>query len=283
MKPAEAAGPDYDARIRRSEQLAAKYPFATEVLTFYRQLAGFQRNLYARLLRALRNQPTPRIEGQLRSEFDPEIFLPQLPELLTLLTTAGPAPVKEAARELAKQGSFEWAGLLKEFWTLGGPASDSESARDLSAEPLRDFILRVFLQPYGEFLAARRPQRQLETTYRVCPRCGSRPLLGVLRPEGDGAKRFLACSFCLHEWEFRRIFCPACAEDAEEKLPVYVAGQFPHIRVESCDTCKFYVRTIDLTKDGHAVPVVDDLSAIPLSLWAHEHGYTRLHSNLLGT
>jgi len=53
--------------------------------------------------------------------------------------------------------------------------------------------------------------------------------------------------------------------------------------VEACETCKVYVRTIDLTRDGNAVPVVDDLAAIPLSLWAHERGYTRLQPNLLGT
>jgi FdhE protein len=69
----------------------------------------------------------------------------------------------------------------------------------------------------------------------------------------------------------------------EKKLPVYVAEQFPHVRVEACDTCKFFMRTIDLTKDGHAVPVVDDLAAIPLTLWAHEHGYRRLQANLLGS
>jgi formate dehydrogenase maturation protein FdhE len=43
------------------------------------------------------------------------------------------------------------------------------------------------------------------------------------------------------------------------------------------------VRTVDLTKDGHAIPLVDDLAAIPLSLWAHEKGYLRLQPNLLGT
>jgi FdhE protein len=53
--------------------------------------------------------------------------------------------------------------------------------------------------------------------------------------------------------------------------------------VEACETCKFFVRTIDLTKDGHAVPVVDDLAAIPLTLWAREHGYNRLQPNLLGS
>src|SRR4029077_17082354 len=111
----------------------------------------------------------------------------------------------------------------------------------------------------------------------------SAPLLGVLRPEGDGGKRRLLCSFCLQEWDFRRIYCAACGEEDEKKLPVYVAEQFPHVRVESCETCKFYLRTIDLTKDGNAVPIVDDLAAIPLSLWAHEQGYSRLQPNLLGT
>jgi formate dehydrogenase maturation protein FdhE len=42
------------------------------------------------------------------------------------------------------------------------------------------------------------------------------------------------------------------------------------------------MRTIDTTKDGYAVPPVDDLAAIPLSLWAHEHGFSRLQPNLLG-
>jgi formate dehydrogenase maturation protein FdhE len=56
-----------------------------------------------------------------------------------------------------------------------------------------------------------------------------------------------------------------------------------HVRVEACDTYKFYVRTIDLTKDGNAVPPFDDLAAIPHTLWAHEQGYKRLQPNLLGT
>jgi formate dehydrogenase maturation protein FdhE len=37
-----------------------------------------------------------------------------------------------------------------------------------------------------------------------------------------------------------------------------------------------------LTKDGHAVPVVDELATIPLNLWAADHGYTKLHVNMLG-
>jgi FdhE protein len=141
----------------------------------------------------------------------------------------------------------------------------------------------VLLQPYAERAASAALVNPVSMTPKLCPICGGRPLLGVLRQEGDGAKRLLLCSFCSNEWEFRRIFCPVCGEVDEKKLPVFAAEEFPHLRVECCETCKFYTRTIDLTKDGHAVPLVDDLAAVPLTLWADEHGYSRLQPNLLGT
>ena len=148
---------------------------------------------------------------------------------------------------------------------------------------VEELIFRIFLQPEAEYIASRMEVLELGSSRRTCPRCESLPLLGVLRPESDGAKRFLTCSFCLHEWESRRIFCASCGEEDEKKLPVYVAEQFPHIRVECCDTCKFFLRTADLLKEGHAVPLVDDLAAVPLALWAHEHGYSRIAPNLLGS
>jgi FdhE protein len=149
--------------------------------------------------------------------------------------------------------------------------------------PFEDFFARATLQPYADFIAgAMLPPVTIMTVCR-CPRCNALPVLGVLRPEGDSGKRFLVCSFCSLEWEFRRILCANCGEEKEGQLPVYVAEQFPHVRVESCDTCKHYLRTIDLTKDGNAIPAVDDLTAVPLSLWAEEHGYTRIQGNLLGT
>jgi formate dehydrogenase maturation protein FdhE len=66
-------------------------------------------------------------------------------------------------------------------------------------------------------------------------------------------------------------------------IPVCVVDQLPHARVKACETCLFFIRTIDLTKVGHAVRVVDDLAATPLTFWAHEYGYSRLPTNLLGS
>ncbi|PYQ66608.1 MAG: hypothetical protein DMF53_03265 [Acidobacteria bacterium] len=169
-------------------------------------------------------------------------------------------------------GEERWGELLETFWKEGAEALD----------PAEGLLAWAFLQPYAEHLADRLPPQELHATPSLCPLCGGLPLVGVLRPQGDGGKRSLICSLCAHEWDFRRIVCAACGEEAVEKLPVYTAEELPHVRVEACDTCHSYIKTIDLTKNGRAVPVVDELAAIPLSLWAGERGYEKVRSNLLG-
>jgi len=267
---------DYDRRIRRAERLATLHPFTQEVLTFYKQVAQFQKNLYARTL----SGGKPRGIGQnlpsLRQELKIEGLLPHFQEFLKLVAANAPVTLAESARQLSAQPPEAWAAILGDYWATCGRDNRPNAAFD-------QFLPRAFLQPYAENLATDHAANEANAFPSLCPLCDARPLLGVLRPEGDGGKRFLLCSFCLREWEFRRIFCSTCAEETETKLPVYVAEQFPYIRVEACETCKFYLRTIDLTKDGNAVPLVDDLAAIPLSLWAEEHGYSRAQPNLLGT
>jgi FdhE protein len=46
--------------------------------------------------------------------------------------------------------------------------------------------------------------------------------------------------------------------------------------VEACGSCRAYILTVDLTKNGLAVPEVDALAAIPLTLWADEKGYQKV-------
>jgi FdhE protein len=115
-----------------------------------------------------------------------------------------------------------------------------------------------------------------------CPECSAAPFLAVLRPAAEGGARSLLCSACYNEWPFNRLLCPACGEQDYAKLPVYTAEQFPHIRIDACDACKTYVKAIDLTLNGLAVPEVDDIASIALDLWAKEQGYVRLQPNVLG-
>lgn len=274
MTPAQTGGPPYDARIRRAERLAAIYPFAEEFLNLYRNLASFQKTLFEEI--ALSTQTSDPATAGLRGDLDLTLLLPHFRGFLSLVEQNGPAALAESARQISILPSDSWVALLNAYWSQAG-------LYDRNIGAFAQFFPRAFLQPYAELLAAQTRKPPLATTTSLCPLCRATPLLGVLRPEGDGGKRFLLCSFCSWEWDFRRILCPFCGEEQESKLPVYVAEQFPHIRVETCDTCKFYLRAIDLTKDGNAVPLVDDLAAIPLSLWAHEHAYSRFQPNLLGT
>jgi formate dehydrogenase accessory protein FdhE len=274
--PAKNLAGNYDGRIRRAERLVSLHPFTQEVLTFYKQIAEFQKSLYARVLSGSKPREVDKNLPSLRQELQIEDLLPYFQDFLKLIAANAPVTLAESARQLSTQSPETWANLLRDYWAISGRDDRPNAAFD-------QFLPRAFLQPYAERLAADLTRDETSNFPSLCPLCGARPLLGVLRPEGDGGKRFLLCSFCLREWEFRRIFCATCGEETETKLPVYVAEQFPYIRVEACETCKFYLRTIDLTKDGNAVPLVDDLAAIPLSLWAEEHGYSRAQANLLGT
>jgi FdhE protein len=267
----------WDRRIQRAAELAAAQPFAAEGLRFYERLAGFQRSLYGDLFAVSGTERKPRPPGSLRDELELSILLPKLSPFLSLLQSIAPPPLAQSAAALSAAGRTRWEEALRGFWRMpeAAPLTETES-----------LIAWAFLQPYAEHLADRTLQpeggAEVHGTPSFCPLCSSRPLAGVLRPLGDGGKRSLLCSLCATEWDYRRILCPACEEESVDKLPIYVAEETDHVRVEACDTCRHYIKTIDLTKTGRAVPVVDELAAIPLSLWAMENGYTKVRSNLLG-
>jgi FdhE protein len=269
----------WDQRIQRAAELATKHPFAAEALRFYERIAGFQRSLYASLEAGSGPTKKARPPGSLRSELELDVLLPQLAPFLSLVESIAPPPLARSAAALSAGRKMRWAEVLEEFWREGGQDTATLSA----AEAL---LAWAFLQPYAEHLADHtEPVQSQETTPSLCPLCSGRPHVGVLRQQGDGAKRSLICALCATEWDYRRIVCPACGEESVDKLPVYVsegAEDLGHVRVEACDTCHHYIKTIDLTKNGRAVPVVDELAAIPLSLWAAENGYAKVRANLLG-
>jgi|GEM_PF-387237 len=71
--------------------------------------------------------------------------------------------------------------------------------------------------------------------------------------------------------------------DGEPQAPsAQEAPRFRHLRIDGCHACAHYLLTIDLGRDPQAVPVVDELAAIPLDLYAKEHGMTKIVPNLMG-
>ena len=264
----------WSQRIDRAKELAEIYSFASEVLSFYSEVAAFQQSISARLESGA-NETEPTEYLPFRDCLDLDLLLPSVPALLSLVVRVAPRPLARAAEELERAEPEYWDYLLSTYWR-------SERHVVEGAPEMHLFFVRMLLQPYAEHLANLRDIELPRFGSPVCAICTGKPQVGVLREEGHGAKRSLVCSLCLTEWDYRRLICPACEEENVEKLCVYTASEFAHVRIEACDTCKTYIKTVDLTKNGHAVPVVDELATIPLTLWAEEKGYTKLQPNLLG-
>ncbi len=264
----------WERRIRRAQELASTHPYASEGLLFYEKIARFQQSLYGEAESARGKMKRTGFAGTLRQELDLVFLLPHFSAFLSHIERHAPAALALSVRELHLRDSNRWKEILEEFWHDGADL-------EMSLTPAEALIAWIFLQPYAECIAANTDWAVPDGTPQVCPLCGSKPIVGVLRPEGDGGKRSLICSLCSGEWEFRRIVCPACGEEDVHKLAVYSAQQIGHVRVEACDTCHCYIKTVDLTKTALAVPVVDELASLPLNIWAAEHGYTKIHHNIL--
>jgi formate dehydrogenase accessory protein FdhE len=276
----------WDRRIRRANELASLYPFSAEGLRYYARVATLQKSLYGEIQQALADSRRISSDHPLRDELDFFLLLPKFPGFLSGIQQIAPAPLAQAAATLAMQGSAAWQHAIEEFWYSAPDLAASEQVQsdDQGSAIYSDQVLAwMFLQPYAEYLADHREIAVFDGTPSTCPLCGSKPAVAVLRSEGEGAKKSLICMLCAHEWAFRRIYCPACGEEREPQMAYYSAPEIAHVRVDVCDTCHTYLKSIDLTKTGLAVAVVDELATIPLDLWAREHGYEKLQINLLGT
>jgi FdhE protein len=238
--------PSWDLRIARAAELAGRYPAAAQLLQFYQQTAEAQSHLY----REFESGQQDGIEER-------------FPAFLDQVARAAPPELAQHAAALRNADAAELKALLEEGMEGLHPARSFRPA---------DFLARAFLQPWAEAAFAL-PRAEAWDLTSVCPCCGREPQTAVLREEQYGARRSLVCSFCQWEWEFRRLLCPACAEDRSDKLPVFHAEEFPAVRVEACDACQTYLLAVDMTLDARAVPFVDDLAALSLHLWAGEQGY----------
>jgi len=251
------SGPGWQARIDRAQRLANSGSTTVGILNCYADILSFQANVYA----ALSNHAGGSVD-QLLPHF--KTLLQRIPEIAT------PELTQSAGALL--QTPDTWRQLLLHVL-------DKQDSQIIDSAHI--FFANSVLQPYVEFLSEKSGPHS-QSVASVCPFCGSKPVLSVHRPEGDGGRRSLVCFLCNSEWPFRRILCPNCGEEDKEKLPVISAAEFDFVRLETCNTCKTYVKTIDMTKNGHAIPQVDEIAAMSLDLWAAEHGYTKLQANLFG-
>ena len=273
----------WDERVERARALSAIRPAAAEALTFYAAVAEYQKSLLCDGRLPDANPPRLTIDA-----LELGAVLDAIPGFLARLTRLAPARLAESAVGLRTFEREQWRHLIH--------SRLADEGRDFAeADHAAMFVVEAVLQPFVEQAALAEPAESATQPRDLpqadgrgpirCPFCNALPVVGVLREEGHGAKRTLVCSLCLIERPYLRVVCPSCGEQQFDALPVYTADQFEyirHIRIEACDRCRSYLKTIDLTKDGLAIPIVDDIASVSLDLWARDRGYVRLRANLLG-
>jgi FdhE protein len=113
-----------------------------------------------------------------------------------------------------------------------------------------------------------------------CPVCGSMPNMSELRGEGQ---RHYHCSFCGFLWPSERLKCPFCENTDHKKLHyLYTEGQEVY-RVDLCDKCKQYIKTVDSRKlDSDPDLDLLDIATLHLDIIARQKGYKNPLPSLWG-
>jgi formate dehydrogenase accessory protein FdhE len=257
----------WNKQIDRADQLATQSKGARDLLIFYAQLLRAQKIIYQSLGGRNGWQASGKLENDL------PVIAETLPTFLKTVEKHGPQLLAAEANSFTNESAGAIHDLLVNYWC---------NPSDIQ------FFPKAFLQPYARWLAdhdVKPVGRELVGGERSCRFCGGNPQVSYLQskePSAESGNRDLLCATCLSTWEFRRVVCAHCGEERPAKLGYFHSPELDHIRIEACDTCKHYIKGIDLTRLGFAAPLVDEIHGAPLDLWAREHGYTKIELNLVG-
>jgi FdhE protein len=112
-----------------------------------------------------------------------------------------------------------------------------------------------------------------------CPVCNAQPSISWIGEEG---RRQLSCSFCGTVGYHERIGCMICQNNDGPKQNVFLFEGEEGFRVNTCDACRSYVKTIEAGMLSRMGPEVADLMSLPLDIVVQEKGFQRRSPNPIG-
>jgi FdhE protein len=157
-------------------------------------------------------------------------------------------------------------GMARQFFESRNPVVVSDPAGSLQTIAA-GFALMPYLQTACELLMPFIDQSVWQRSY--CPVCGGKPVFASLARESG--TRCLLCSRCTGIWQYGRVGCPFC--EAAEDL-IYYPSDDGRYRLYVCDTCKRYLKTIDLRESEQEVYLpVECIVTVAMDIAAQDKGY----------
>ncbi|WP_374711971.1 formate dehydrogenase accessory protein FdhE [Symbiobacterium terraclitae] len=207
---------------------------------------------------------------------DPDRFAALLTELAALYAE-GRTEARPLADGLAAAPAAEQRALAEAL--LDGDDVTAWAARYGVEEDMLLALGGLVLQPFmASFARALRRVAPLHLWRRTrCPVCGAAP--DLCRIDSDNI-RHLHCPRCDTQWEHHRLTCAVCGTDDVKQVSILTLAGLEPWRVEVCDLCGGYIKTLDQRHGGHlAMPRVDlyleDARTLQLDLLAEQEGYRR--------
>ena len=210
---------------------------------------------------------------------DPEASIDLFRSLCRLGSAANPHIASQVAKieQALHDGTMDLKALLTgggEEQTIGQVAAD----RGLDKQVLSFLVwssTRSSIEAGRELL---RGDFDPETWRKSrCPVCGSLPTLSLLR--GDGGMRYSLCSYCDCQWRIDRLSCSVCGSKEPGALHYFCGEGEEAIRIDLCDTCHHYIKTIDYRSLEESDPSLEDLATLHLDVLAAKKGYRRAVPN----
>ena len=273
---------------RAAHKLAQLRPAYADMLAFYEAVFICQEEAKADIdLEPIRLAPdtvaerrqngTPLVEVSALA-FDPA-SAERLIEQLGGLAATHPTEMKAAAMALSRAVDGGDLDPQELFLSLlrGDDAFFQDTAARIGSEPrTMAFLAYNSMQPSIEMRATQlAAYLDPEAVWRKghCPICGSAPGLAVLVEEG---RRVLCCSFCRHQWQAPRIFCVFCGNTKTDELTYFFAEEEKDLRVDVCEHCRNYLKTVDRRNIGRPLfPPLEQVASLHLDMIAVEKGYRR--------
>lgn len=253
----------WSKRVDRAAELARDASPTQHLVAFYAALLAAQSEVY----RAVAGAGSS-LTGVLQRDLP--AVKPALAPVLDAVAAAGPGDLAQRALALRDEPGDGLDLLLLSYWR--SPSGI-------------DFFGKACLQPYARCLADRGipiPHASDAAAPNRCPVCAGRPQVASIEGGPASGGRTLHCARCLTSWSFKRVMCVECGEENPATLGCYRSPEYPHVRLDTCDICRHYVKAVDLTILGLADPLVDDVASAALDLWAVEQGYVKVERNLVG-
>jgi len=198
-------------------------------------------------------------------------------DLLEIGRKKSPEEVDRILEEL-ETGALSYEKVVRESFseagdeTAGDKDEDDEESGDVF--DLLSLFIEESLRPSLERVAEIYAPLLKKTPWNegFCPICGREPKIAEIREE-EG-RRFLFCNQCGYEWSFNRIRCPFCGNDDQDSLAYFTVEGEEQYRVDVCNNCNRYIKTVDFRKmDRAACLDVEDFATIHLDILANEEGY----------